>query len=145
VSKAFTRESDDAPEAPPSRRGVPVPTGVPNYVTAAGARALRAELDALAKRARDPDIDARVVELTEHLRTAEIVEPVESDTVGFGSTVTVEGEDGRHTYRIVGAIEASPRDHAINWQSPLARALLGSKIGDTVTLPRGDAEVITIS
>lgn len=142
MSKAFTKE-DDAPEPPIARRGVPIPDGVPNYVTAAGARALRLELDELTRANGDPD---RIRELTDHLRTAEIVEPQPADRVTFGATVTVvDDDDVRATYRIVGAIEASPREHAISWQSPLARALLGARPGDRVTLPRGEAEVIAIS
>jgi transcription elongation factor GreB len=146
VSKAFTKESDDAAEAPLRRRGVPVPDGVPNYLTASGARALRAELDELAQRVRDPDSDVRLHELTEHLETAEIVERVPVDQVGFGSQVTVEDEDGARTdYALVGAIEAAPREGRLNWQSPLARALFGAKVGDTVSLPRArSVEIIAI-
>lgn len=137
MSKAFTREDDDAPELPLRRLGLPVP--VPNPVTADGLRALRAELDA------GPS-DDRARELTDHLATAESVEPVARDAVGFGATVTVAAADGAHRrYRIVGAIEAAPRDGAINWQSPVARALLDARVGDTVTLPRGDVEVLAIS
>lgn len=141
VSKAFTREDSEVVEASPVRRGVPVPE--PNFLTADGARALRLELDALVRDAGDP---ARIHELTDHLRTAQLVEPAATDRVTFGSRVTVEDDDGaRTTYHLVGAIEASPRAHAINWQSPLARALLGARIGDRVTLPRGEVEVIAIA
>ena len=137
MSKAFTREDDDAPERPARRLGVPVP--VPNPVTAAGLRTLRAELDA------GPSED-RARELAEHLATATAVEPVARDTVGFGATVTVADADGtQRSYRIVGAIEAAPRDGAINWQSPVARALLDARVGDTVTLPRGDVVIRSIT
>lgn len=137
VSKAFTREDDDAPEPPVRRLGLPVP--VPNPVTAAGLRALRAELDA------GPTGD-RARELTDHLATAVTVEPTDRAAVGFGATVTVVDEAGRRqTYRIVGAIEAAPRDGAIGWQSPIATALHDARVGDTVTLPRGDVEIVAIS
>ena len=137
MSKAFTREDDDAPELPVRRLGVPVP--VPNPVTADGLRALRAELDA-------GPADDRARDLAEHLATATAVEPVARDEVGFGATVTVADADGAHrTYRIVGAIEAAPRDGAINWQSPVARALLDARVGDTVTLPKGDVEILSIT
>ncbi len=132
MSKAFTRE-DDAPDVPPPRRlGVPVPE--PNYVTPEGQRALRAELD----RGASPD---RARELTNHLATAYSVPP-EPDVVGFGALVTLS--DGR-TFRIVGAIEADPKRGAISWQSPIARALLGAKVGDEVVLPRGEAEIVAIA
>ena len=137
VSKAFTREEDDAaPLAPVKRRRVPLPDGVPNYVTAAGARALRAEMAAGGD-------EVRMQELAEHLGCAEIIEPEPDDQVRFGSTV-VTSTGAR--YRIVGAIEADPKQHAVSWQSPIARALLGARVGDEVVLPGGDEVTIaTIS
>jgi transcription elongation GreA/GreB family factor len=139
VSKAFTKDTDDVPETPFHKRGVPIPKDVPNYVTAAGARALRAELAA----SLDED---RTRELSDHLATAVIMEPpAERDRVGFGATVTVEDEHGTRTrYRIVGAIEAAPRDGAIYWQSPIALALHDTQVGDSVALPRGEIDVIAI-
>jgi transcription elongation GreA/GreB family factor len=137
VSKAFTREDDGAPAEPMRRLGVPVP--VPNYVTADGLRALREELDA---GGATPE---RTRELADHLHTAETVEPADHGSVSFGATVTVEDAEGhRARYRIVGAIEASPREGAISWQSPIARSLLDARVGDTVSLPKGDVEVVSI-
>ena len=137
MSKAFTREDDDATPPPPRRRGLPVP--VPNPVTAAGQRALRAELDAA-------PVGDRARELTEHLATAFTPEPEDRGAVGFGATVEVVDDDGgRHRYRLVGAIEAAPRDGAIHWQSPIATALHAARVGDTVELPRGEVEVVAIS
>ncbi|MDQ3368015.1 MAG: GreA/GreB family elongation factor [Myxococcota bacterium] len=147
MSKAFTKESDTAPDDAIRRRGVPLPEGVPNYLTAAGARALRAELEAAPPPPRPPELEDRLRELGDHLAAAEIVEaPVDRERVGFGAAVTVEDGDGARTrYRIVGAIEAAPREGAIGWQSPVARALLGARVGDPVTLPRGDeVEVVAI-
>ena len=130
MSKAFTREDDGGgPEEPARRRGVPVPE--PNYVTAAGLAALRAEV-ATGDRAKD---------IADHLATAQVLEPPTDGRVGFGSTVTTS--DGK-TYRIVGAIEADPRTGAISWQSPLARALWGAREGDTVVTPRGEIEIVEI-
>jgi transcription elongation GreA/GreB family factor len=131
VSKAFTREDDDAPVAPVTRRKVEIPDGVPNYITADGARTLRAELAAGG--------DAvRMEELAEHLASAEIVEAIAGDEVRFGSTV--ELSNGAR-YRIVGAIEADAKRGAINWQSPLARKLLGARVGDEVN----GNEIVAIS
>ena len=139
MSKAFTKEDDDAPVAPPRRRGVPVPDGVPNAITAAGLAALRAELEQLGRAPRTDDRDARLRELTDHLATAQVLEPADRTRVGFGAAVTVEDEHGKRTrYRLVGAIEAAPRDGAISWQSPIASALWDAAVGDAVTLPRGD-------
>ena len=138
MSKAFTRETDDAPAPPAQRRGVPVPE--PNYMTPAGARAARAELATCTD-------DARVRELTEHLATAQIVEPpADRSVAGLGATVTVEDGDGKRTrYRIVGALEADARRGQLFWQSPLAEVLYGTRVGDPVTLPRGgEAEVVAV-
>lgn len=133
MSKAFTKEDSDAPVAPALRRGVPVPE--PNFVTAAGAQAARAELARLAQAGGDVD---RIRELTEHLATAQVVAPEDRGAVGLGAAVTVEDVSGkRTTYRLVGAIEADPRRGWLSWQTPLANALWGARVGDSVELPRG--------
>ena len=141
MSKAFTKEDSDAPEPPVRRRGVPVPMDVPNYVTADGERALRAELAGLAAGA-----DERAHEISEHLATAIVIGPPEDTSrVAFGATVTVEDESGKRTkYRLVGAIEAAPREGAIYWQSPIAEALHDAQVGDSVSLPKGEGEVVAI-
>jgi transcription elongation GreA/GreB family factor len=65
--------------------------------------------------------------------------------VGFGATVSVVDERGaRSRYRIVGAIEASPREGSIYWQSPIALALHDAQVGDSISLPRGEVEVVAI-
>ncbi len=116
------------------KRGIPVPD--PNYVTPAGARSARAELERLTREGGDPD---RVRELTEHLASALEMAPGERDVVGLGAAVTVEDDSGkRTTYRIVGAIEADPKRGWLSWQTPLANVLWGNRVGDSVELPRGD-------
>jgi len=141
VSKAFTKEDSDVPEPPVRKRGVPVPKDVPNYITAEGERAMRAELAALQAGAEE-----RAHELSEHLATAIVIGPPEDRSrVAFGAAVTVEDEHGKRTrYRLVGAIEASPRDGAIYWRSPIAEALHDLQVGDSVTLPKGDGEIVAI-
>jgi transcription elongation GreA/GreB family factor len=137
VSKAFTKESDDAPEPRPVRRGVAVPE--PNYMTPAGARDARVELAACT----DPE---RVRELADHLATAQIIEPpAAGDTVSLGAAVTVEDASGkRTTYQVVGALEADAKRGRVFWQSPIAEALYGARIGDSLMLPRGEVEVVAI-
>jgi transcription elongation GreA/GreB family factor len=137
VSKAFTKESDDAPAPRPVRRGVAVPE--PNYMTPAGARAARSELAACT------DAD-RVRELADHLATAQVIEPPEArDTASLGASVTVEDASGkRTTYQIVGALEAEPRRGQVFWQSPIGQALYGARVGDALALPRGEVEVVAI-
>lgn len=138
MSKAFTKEDDDAAPAPgPRRRGVPVPE--PNYMTPAGARAARSELAAC----RDDD---RIRELTDHLATAQLIEPPAGrDVVSLGAQVTVEDASGRRTtYIIVGALEADPRRGRVFWQSPIGEALYDARVGDDVALPRAEVRVVAI-
>ena len=139
MSKAFTKEDDDVPEAPTRRRGVPVPEL--NVVTPDGLEAARGELEALGN--RDP---VRARELADHLATAQAVTPEDLSVVGLGAHVTVEDEDGkRTTYRLVGAIEADVKKGFVNFQSPIAQALWGARVGDTVTLPRGEGEIVALT
>jgi transcription elongation GreA/GreB family factor len=138
VSKAFTKEADDVPEPKRPRRGVAVPE--PNYMTPAGERAARHELATCSD-------EARARELTDHLATAQIIEPpADLGTASLGATVTIEDASGkRTTYRIVGALEADARRGFVFWQSPVAEALYGAHVGDAIVLPRGtEAEVVAI-
>jgi len=138
VSKAFTKEADDAPEPKAHRRGVPVPD--PNYMTPAGERAARSELASCTD-------EERVRELTDHLATAQLIEPpADLREVSLGATVTIEDESGQRTkYRIVGALEADARRGWVFWQSPVAEALYGARVGDAIVLPRGtEARVVAV-
>ena len=141
MSKAFTKEDDGVPPPPLQKRGIPVPD--PNYVTPAGARSARAELEQLTREGGDAD---RIRELGDHLATAQIVEPQDRDAVGLGARVTVEDPDGeRTTYQLVGAIEADPKRGLLSWQTPLANVLWGARVGDTALLPRGvEVEIVEI-
>ena len=138
MSKAFTKESDDLPDSPIRRRGIPVPEL--NHVTPAGLIAARAELEALVKSGGDPD---RIRELTDHLATAQAADPpADRSQVALGATVTLVDDDGNHyIYRIVGAIESDPKAGVLGWQSPLAQALWGAKVGDAVALPRAGGAI----
>jgi transcription elongation factor GreB len=141
VSKAFTKDDEGTPPAPLRKRGVPVPD--PNFVTPKGARGARAELDELTRGGGDPD---RIRELTEHLATAQEVAPDDRSVVGLGAAVTIEDEAGkRTTYKLVGAIESDTKRGWVTWQSPIANALWGARVGDSVELPRGDdVEIVAI-
>ncbi|MEW5771362.1 MAG: transcription elongation factor GreB [Pseudomonadota bacterium] len=82
------------------------------------------------------EIDRRIRFLTKRLENSEVVDPTrqeDTDCVYFGATVTVFDEaGGESTYSIVGMDEAEPARGRISWISPLARALLRSRLGDTV-------------
>jgi transcription elongation GreA/GreB family factor len=67
------------------------------------------------------------------------------DTVQFGSQVTIARDDGRvQVFRIVGEDEAEPAQGSVSYVSPLARALMGKGVGDTVTIGRGEAEITAV-
>jgi transcription elongation GreA/GreB family factor len=66
-----------------------------------------------------------------------------ADVVQFGHSVTILRDDRQtQTFRIVGEDEADPAKGRISYVSPLARALLGRRIGDTLRAGRKDAEIV---
>jgi transcription elongation factor GreB len=90
------------------------------------------------------EIDRRIHSLTKRLESARIVEQRSdgASTAYFGAHVDVEDEAGvRTTYRIVGQDEIDLGKGHISWRSPLGRALLKRREGDTVLLKRPSGEV----
>jgi transcription elongation factor GreB len=85
------------------------------------------------------EIDRRIRFLTKRLEVAEVVDPLVhagSDQVFFGATVTyVDEEDVTSTITIMGIDEADSGRGQVSWVSPVARALLKSRVGDEVPLP----------
>ena len=80
-------------------------------------------------------IEARIRDIEDSLRRAQIIDDDgPTDVVRVGSTVTVseEGYDEEETYVIVGAAEADPAAGRISNESPIGRALLGTRAGDVV-------------
>jgi transcription elongation GreA/GreB family factor len=159
MSVAFTKDSDAEAVAAnlPDR---PIPTHA-NLVTQAGLAQIEAAL-AAARAAYDTarssdaittDRSAMAV-ATRDLRywsarraSAQLIEARPADgSVGFGSTVTIEREDGRRqTWRIVGDDEADPTKGSVSYVSPLARAVMGKRIGDTSTIAGHQAEITAIA
>ena len=89
------------------------------------------------------EIDRRVRFLTKRLEEVVVVSeaPADPARVFFGAWVTVEDEDGdEHEWRIVGPDESDAKAGAISIDSPVARALMGKRAGDEVTVraPRGE-------
>jgi transcription elongation factor GreB len=82
------------------------------------------------------EIDRRIRFLTKRLDIAEVVDPLRqgnNDQVFFGARVTVADADGsENTYTIVGVDEADVARGRISWISPLARALIKAREGDSV-------------
>lgn len=138
VSKAFTR--DDLPDAPVVVRHRPsLPDGTLNYVTARGLAALRAEV------VISEAGGARRAELDQRIASAVLVPPpAEQEEIRFGAHVKLRAADGRtRQVRIVGVDEADPAGGLIAFVAPLARALLGRRAGDllSVRTPGGGEEL----
>lgn len=96
------------------------------------------------------EIEKRLRFLTKRLEIAEVVDPttIATEKVSFGAMVTICDEDGvETTYQIVGEDEIDAKSGKISWKSPIARALLGKKQGDAVTVhrPAGTIEVEIVS
>ena len=98
------------------------------------------------------EIDRRLSHLSRIMKAAKVVDPaaqISRDQVRFGATVELADEDdNRRTVTIVGDDEADASDGRIGWSAPLARALIGARVGDEriVRLPAGEKsyEVMTI-
>jgi transcription elongation factor GreB len=148
MSRGFVKEDDlehagtDLPERPISEH--------PNYVTPAGLQQLQAQESVLEKERQhlaplkdDPVAQQRLAMVERDLRylqarleSALLVDPAQQsgEQVLFGAKVTVEDENGdRHVFMIVGEDEADIAANKVSWVSPLAKSLLGHKIGDSVT------------
>ena len=82
------------------------------------------------------EIDRRIRFLTKRLDNAEIVDPLrqgDNDQIFFGAQVTIADADGtENTYTIVGVDEMDPGRGRISWISPLARALIKAREGDSI-------------
>ena len=92
-----------------------------------------------AARERQSFIEGRVIELEEIVSAAEVIDPssLSGDQVKFGAHVKLVDEetDKEATYQIVGVHEADIKQARLSISSPLAKALIGKKIGDTVSVP----------
>jgi transcription elongation factor GreB len=149
---------------------LPLPAGARNYSTPEGAARVNDELRELVERARPralaelaqaestapaadgsvevgplrrriAELDRRIAYLGRMASLLEVVEPPENPSrVSFGLSIEVEEEGERREYRIVGADESDPARGLLSWASPVARALVGKRIGEraTVVLPRGE-------
>lgn len=98
------------------------------------------------------EIDRRLSYLSKVMKTAKVVDPArqeQRDTVRFGATVELADEqDERRTLTLVGEDEADASSGQISWAAPIARALVGARVGDEriVRLPAGEKsyEVMSI-
>jgi transcription elongation factor GreB len=168
MSKAFTKESDDADD---DELQLPeLPAGGKNYITPVGYAALRDELldlidnerpkvvdvvhwaasngdrsengDYLYGKKRLREIDRRIRFLTKRLEIAVVVDPTlhhGNTQIFFGATVTYEDDTGlERTIKIVGIDEAQSAQGEVSWISPIARTLLKAREGDALKLVMPD-------
>jgi len=156
MSRSFVKDADESvgdrqPDIPLSEH--------PNYVTPRGLAQLRARLIAMRERrdalraASDTLPEQRELAAVEReLRwlNARVGSAIEvdlaqqpRDRVAFGALVTLDGDEGEARYRIVGEDEADVEHGLVSYVSPLAKALLGSRVGDEVVWqrPAGDLAV----
>lgn len=95
-------------------------------------------------RKRLREIDRRLTYLSKVMKQAKVVDPAsqeQRDTVRFGATVELADEDDeRRILTLVGVDEADASAGRISWSAPIARALVGAKVGDEriVRLPAGE-------
>ncbi|WP_151087562.1 GreA/GreB family elongation factor [Hymenobacter baengnokdamensis] len=167
MSRGFVKE-DDAQTPPIVPPRAALPPGSPNYVTPTGLELLRTELVGLeAERAaaeadRDNDTDrthrlsllnGRLALLTERIASAKVVDPRTQPPgeVRFGATVTLRTLSGgkagfERKFTIVGVDEASVAAGKVGFVAPLARAIIGARLGAQVVVSLGgQAETVEIA
>ncbi len=106
-----------------------------------------------AARERQSFIEGRIAELEEIVSAVEVIDPtaLTGDTVKFGATILLVDEDTDQevSYQIVGLYEADIKQSKLSVTSPLAKALISKRVGDTVAVPApgGDRsyEILKIS
>jgi transcription elongation factor GreB len=145
MSKAFTKDDGPTTAAVPRRRP-PLPS--PNYVTSRGLQALRDEMAGLGTLPSGPEHLAaaeRRSDLETRIATAVVAPPpADPSEVRFGARVKLRDQEGAtREIQIVGVDEAAPTAGLIAFVAPLARALLGRRAGDVVTVrtPGGEEEL----
>lgn len=151
MSRAFVNEDshiDALPDRPVSEH--------PNLVTSTGLALIEAALEAARRAYAEAQAEGdrdRLASAGRDLRywnarraTAQLRSPESgADAAQFGHTISIERDDGRRqTFRIVGEDEADPAKGSISYVSPLARSLLGRRVGDVVHAGRVEAEIVEI-
>ena len=151
MSRAFVKEDDNAVEELPDRQV----SAAPNLVTPEGLAAIEAECSRLntelAAAGEDRSLRARIARdlryWTHRRGSAQLMPaPGDGEIVRFGSTVTLDRDDGRRlVFRIVGEDEADPERGTLSHVSPLARALMGRQAGDSVRVAGRELDINAIA
>jgi transcription elongation GreA/GreB family factor len=159
MSVAFVRE-----ESAETAQGVSLPPRTisvhPNLVTQSGLRGLERALaesqralkagqtiEDANERRRALEFAARDLRYFVERAASAVLQPEPPDTVAvaFGSQVTIlRDDDRRQTFRIVGEDESDPRGGSIAYVSPLARLLIGKRVGEAVEMDGREIEVLAI-
>lgn len=96
-------------------------------------------------------VEGKIQELEHMVENAVLIKDVKTDCVSIGTNVTIEyvDDDDTEEYSIVGSKEADPFQNKISNESPIAKAIMGLKVGDVVTVdsPNGkyDVKIVAIS
>ena len=96
-------------------------------------------------------IEGRIGDIQGKIAGADVIDPstIKSDRVVFGATVVITDQETEetHTYQIVGVDEADVKKGMISVLSPIARAMIGKKAGDAITVqsPKGDKDYEVVS
>jgi transcription elongation GreA/GreB family factor len=166
MSRAFVDDDNDLPEELPE---LPQSDN-PGYITPGGLARLKAELerletverppldaaveaggaDAVEAETRRARIEQRIKYLQARIGRAIVVDPTAAapDRVHFGAVVTVRDQNGQEMrVHIVGEDETDPARNTVSAFSPLAKALMTKKVGETVTWhrPIGDLDLTVLA
>jgi transcription elongation factor GreA len=88
-------------------------------------------------------VESRIFELDELFKKVVLIQPTEgSNTVEVGSTVIVAKNGESFTYGVVGSGETKPEEGKISNESPLGRAILGHKVGDSVSIKTPSGQIV---
>lgn len=159
MSRGFVKE-DDLEEAPFIPPRAPLPPGMPNHVTPRGLELLlheRAKLERERSAVGGTDeecrrtlavLDGKLALVQQRIATARVVEPRSTPPaeVRFGGTVRLMHlagpQQGRHlTIMLVGVDEANVKEGRIAFTSPMAKALLGKRVGEEASIHAGGATI----
>jgi transcription elongation GreA/GreB family factor len=148
MSRAFVKESSESAR-PPERMvdegsNLVTPDGMAQidaHVTRIET-ALKTESNVLPRETLERDLRYWTVRKA----SAEIVQPTSDGTVAFDSAVTITRKGRTQSFRIVGVDEADPARGLISIRAPLAVAVIGARVGDTIEAaePLGEITIITV-
>ena len=88
--------------------------------------------------------EGRILEIQEILKSAKIIRTGKKDVVGLGATVELDMGGRKVEYALVGPTEANPLEGKISNESPIGKAIMGTKVGDTVDFNGKTVKILDI-